>query len=486
MRSVGPRTGATTGFERTPVVNSKDLLQLGVPPGDALKRAHEFILAFRDSGGDMSQLESEVAAMVTSPAEFLGDSLREAFARTLYQPAFKQRETLAPWRQWGSGLEPEAVKQMANACALPVSVAGALMPDAHVGYGLPIGGVLATENVVIPYAVGVDIACRMKMTVFDRKANTIAGQKDRLANILEGETRFGIGAKFQQRRDHDVMDEDWSVSPITERFRDKAWAQLGTSGSGNHFVEFGEFSVDAEQARALGIEPGEYVALLSHSGSRGTGAQVCQHYSRIAMDRHTELPKELKHLAWLSVDETAGQEYWAAMNLMGHYAAANHALIHKYIARKLGAEVILDIENHHNFAWKERHVVDGEERELIVHRKGATPAGVGVMGIIPGSMASPGFVVRGKGEPDSLDSASHGAGRVMSRTKAKQSFTWSAVKKLLVERDVTLLSAGLDEVPGVYKDIAQVMAAQTDLVDVLGRFDPKLVKMCPAGEKAED
>jgi len=457
-----------------------------VPPGDALKRAHEFILAFRDSGGDMSQLESEVAAVVASPAEFLGDSLREAFARALYQPAFKQRETLAPWRQWGSGLEPEAVKQMANACALPVSVAGALMPDAHVGYGLPIGGVLATENVVIPYAVGVDIACRMKMTVFDRKANTIAGQKDRLANILEGETRFGIGAKFQQRRDHDVMDEDWSVSPITERFRDKAWAQLGTSGSGNHFVEFGEFSVDAEQARALGIEPGEYVALLSHSGSRGTGAQVCQHYSRIAMDRHTELPKELKHLAWLSVDETAGQEYWAAMNLMGHYAAANHALIHKYIARKLGAEVILDIENHHNFAWKERHVVDGEERELIVHRKGATPAGVGVMGIIPGSMASPGFVVRGKGEPDSLDSASHGAGRVMSRTKAKQSFTWSAVKKLLVERDVTLLSAGLDEVPGVYKDIAQVMAAQTDLVDVLGRFDPKLVKMCPAGEKAED
>lgn len=467
-------------------MNSKDLLHLGVRPGEALKRAHEFILAFRDSGGDMSQLQSEVAAVVANPAEFLGDPMREAFARALYQPAFKQRETLAPWRQWGSGLEPDAVKQMANACALPVAVAGALMPDAHVGYGLPIGGVLATENVVIPYAVGVDIACRMRMTVFDRKANTIAGQKDRLANILEGETRFGVGASFKQRREHEVMDEDWSVSPITERLRDKAWAQLGTSGSGNHFVEFGEFSVDAEQARALGVDPGEYMALLSHSGSRGTGAQVCQHYSRIAMDRHSELPKELKHLAWLSLDEAAGQEYWAAMNLMGHYAAANHALIHKHIARKLGANVVLDIENHHNFAWKERHVVNGEERELIVHRKGATPAGVGVMGIIPGSMASPGFVVRGKGEAESLDSASHGAGRVMSRTKARQSFTWSAVKKLLVERDVTLLSAGLDEVPGVYKDIAQVMAAQTDLVDVLGRFDPKLVKMCPAGDRPED
>jgi tRNA-splicing ligase RtcB len=148
--------------------------------------------------------------------------------------------------------------------------------------------------------------------------------------------------------------------------------------------------------------------------------------------------------------------------------------------------VILDIENHHNFAWKERHLVNGEEREVIVHRKGATPAGAGVLGVIPGSMASPGYVVRGKGSPSSLHSASHGAGRVMSRTKALQSFTWSTVKKQLAAAGVELLSAGLDEVPGVYKDIAQVMAAQTDLVDVLGRFDPKLVKMCPAGERAED
>jgi tRNA-splicing ligase RtcB len=148
--------------------------------------------------------------------------------------------------------------------------------------------------------------------------------------------------------------------------------------------------------------------------------------------------------------------------------------------------VILDIENHHNFAWKERHVVNGIEREVIVHRKGATPAGAGVLGIIPGSMASPGFVVRGRGEVESLHSAAHGAGRVMSRTKALQSFSWNAVKKLLAARDVILLSAGLDEVPGVYKDIAQVMAAQTDLVEMLGRFNPHLVKMCPGGERAED
>jgi tRNA-splicing ligase RtcB (3'-phosphate/5'-hydroxy nucleic acid ligase) len=389
----------------------------------------------------------------------------------------------APWRQWGSGLDLDAVQQMENACSLPVAVAGALMPDAHVGYGLPIGGVLATESAVIPYGVGVDIGCRMKMTVFDWKAGTIAGQRDRLTNIIESETRFGIGANFKQRREHEVMDEDWTVSPITRRFRDKAWAQLGTSGSGNHFVEFGVFTVETDR---LGLEPGQYVALLSHSGSRGTGAQVCHHYSRIAVERHPELPKALKRLAWLSLDEEAGQEYWAAMSLMGRYAAANHAIIHHHIARKLGAHVVLEIENHHNYAWRERHTVGGVERDVIVHRKGATPAGAGVLGIVPGSMATPGFVVRGRGVSESLASAAHGAGRAMSRTNALESFSWSTVNKLLAERDVILLSAGLDEVPGVYKDINQVMAAQTDLVEVLGRFDPRLVKMCPSGERAED
>jgi tRNA-splicing ligase RtcB len=467
-------------------MNTKDLIRLGVPLGEPVERAQAFIKDFIAQGNDGSLLEAEIFQIVAAPPAYFEDPLRAAFARALYRPAFTPRAELAPWRQWGEGLEAEAVKQMANACALPVAVAGALMPDAHVGYGLPIGGVLATENAVIPYAVGVDIACRMKLTVFDRKANTIAGQRDRLANILEDETRFGMGCEFRQRRQHDVMDEDWSVSPMTQRYRDKAWSQLGTSGSGNHFVEFGAFTVDAEQAHAFGLDPGEYLALLTHSGSRGTGAQVCDYYSRRAMARHDDLPKELKHLAWLSLDDADGQEYWAAMNLMGRYAAANHALIHYHVGKKVGAHVILDIENHHNFAWKERHVVNGEEREVIVHRKGATPAGSGVLGIIPGSMASPGYVVRGKGNAEALHSASHGAGRVMSRKKALQSFTWSSVKKQLAAAGVELLSAGLDEVPGVYKDIETVMAAQTDLVDVLGRFDPKLVKMCPAGDKAED
>jgi RNA-splicing ligase RtcB len=240
-------------------------------------------------------------------------------------------------------------------------------------------------------------------------------------------------------------------------------------------------------AKAIrGLEPGTYLALLSHSGSRGTGAAVCDHYSKLAFSQFPGLPSELKRLAWLSLDSQEGQEYWAAMELMGRYAAANHALIHKHVAANLGAEVLLDLENHHNFAWKERHAINGVEREVIVHRKGATPAGQGVLGIIPGSMASPGFVVSGKGNAESLNSASHGAGRVMSRTQANKTFEWKKVNAILREKGVTLISAGLDEVPMVYKNIHEVMAAQHDLVTILGQFDPKLVKMAPHWERAED
>ena len=131
-------------------------------------------------------------------------------------------------------------------------------------------------------------------------------------------------------------------------------------------------------------------------------------------------------------------------------------------------------------------MIEGVEREVVVHRKGATPAGVGVLGIIPGSMSTPGYLVSGLGNPESLRSASHGAGRVMSRTQARKSLEWDRVHRQLRDRGVQLLSAGLDEAPAVYKDIEQVMAAQSDLVRTLGKFEPRLVKMAPEGEKAED
>ena len=170
------------------------------------------------------------------------------------------------------------------------------------------------------------------------------------------------------------------------------------------------------------------------------------------------------------------------MNLMGDYAAANHDVIHRLVTKILGARIVAGVENHHNFAWKENHF----GRDVIVHRKGATPAGRGVLGVIPGSMATPGFVVRGIGNEASLLSASHGAGRQMSRRAAKDKYRWNAVRNDLVQQGIRVLSAGADEAPGAYKDIHQVMAAQSDLVDVIGRFDPKIVKMCEDGSPAED
>lgn len=396
--------------------------------------------------------------------------------------SYVAREEPAPCKRWGRNIEPESIRQIDNACALPVTVACALMPDAHPGYGLPIGGVLATDNAVVPYAVGVDIACRVKISVLDMPVETLDDGEERLTQAIEAETRFGIGSSFkgQHRRQHAVMDADWSVlSNVARADKERAWKQLGTSGSGNHFVEFGTFAVEETLD---GLAPGTYLALLSHSGSRGTGAAVADHYSKLAQQFLPELPRELKHLAWLDMDSAEGLEYWAAMELMGQYAAANHACIHRHIVEHMGAEVLLDIENHHNFAWKEEH--DG--REVIVHRKGATPAGAGVMGIIPGSMASPAFAVRGKGQPQSLFSAAHGAGRVMSRKKAKKTLNWPDAQKVLAAKGVTLLSAGLDEVPSVYKDIEAVMADQADLVEVAARFDPRLVKMARQGERPED
>ena len=464
-------------------MNAKDFLRLGVPLGEATRRAMDFVARFVLSGGDKSRLRDEVAAIVAHPAGFVADPVRKEFAKALLKAPPPPRAEPVKYRQWGEGFESEAVMQMERACLLPVAVAGALMPDAHVGYGLPIGGVLATENAVIPYAVGVDIACRMKMTVLDLPRRDLERHQDRLTRAIAAETSFGVGATFKNRRQHDVLDADWSVSPVTKQNKDRAWSQLGTSGSGNHFVEFGLFTAPG---KIHGLEPGTYVALLSHSGSRGTGAAVCDYYSKVALDQLPNLPRELKRLAWLSLDSAEGQEYWAAMELMGRYAAANHALIHRHIAANLGAQVLLDLENHHNFAWKERHVIGGTEREVVVHRKGATPAGIGALGIIPGSMASPGFVVSGKGNAESLNSASHGAGRMMSRRAANEKYDWKNVHRFLHESGVTLISAGLDEAPMVYKNIHAVMAAQSDLVTVLGQFDPKLVKMAPAGERPED
>jgi len=229
----------------------------------------------------------------------------------------------------------------------------------------------------------------------------------------------------------------------------------------------------------LGIEAGNYVGFLTHSGSRALGASIANHYTKLAISKR-RLPQEAKNLAWLSLEEEAGVEYWNAMNLAGDYASACHHIIHGKIAKQLGRKPMKMVENHHNFAWKETW----EGREVIVHRKGATPAGKDVLGIIPGSMTAPGFIVKGKGETASVNSASHGAGRKMSRTKAMQTVTDKQMKDELNKHAVKLMGGGLDESPFAYKNIEVVMQSQHALVDIAGKFIPKIVKMDGAQHKS--
>ncbi len=442
--------------------------------------------ALSSQGLSESEVLSRLDEVLAAPNNFLGDPTLCEVASELIQRERSDISKIAdalrteelPFGIWGAEeIEEGALMQMRNAMRLPVSVAGSLMPDAHVGYGLPIGGVLATKDVVIPYAVGVDIACRMKISIFEQSPNILGQHKARFENSLRDQTRFGAGAKWgrHERKEHEVMDdhEGWNATGLLRSLRLKAEEQLGTSGSGNHFVEWGDLVLD-EPCRELGLEAGKYLALLSHSGSRGIGHKIATEFSRYAQSLHPALPDAVKHLAWLDLDSDAGMAYWVAMEQAGKFAAACHSVIHREVAKAAGVNLITSVENHHNFAWKEK-LADGTE--AVVHRKGATPAGQGVFGIIPGSMADAGYVVRGKGNKESLNSASHGAGRKMSRKAATNSITKQQRDRYLEQRGVKLLGAGLDESPQAYKDIETVIAAQRDLVDVIGKFSPRIVRM---------
>jgi tRNA-splicing ligase RtcB len=465
-------------------LTGKDLRAIGYPQGPVISVAMSTMEKHYKHLLHDDAIEI-LASILQSPNQYADDRILGTIAAQLVPKATTARDEIplnasgVHFDVFGSeGIEAGAMHQMHVASKIPIAVAGALMPDAHQGYGLPIGGVLATEGAVIPYGVGVDIGCRMCLSVFDINPNELVGREHFYTRELQEATLFGSGATFAEAANDEVMDRpEWEQTGLLKSLQGRAWKQLGSSGSGNHFVEWGTVDV-AEKDSVLGLAPGRYLGLLSHSGSRGLGANVANHYTKIAKEKR-RLPGDASNLAWLTMDEAEGIEYWISMNLAGDYASACHHVIHDKIARQLGRQPLKRVENHHNFAWKERW----NGREVIVHRKGATPAGRDVLGIIPGSMAAPGFIVKGRGDESSINSAAHGAGRRMSRTAALNSVTQNQLNEILAKRGVTLLGGGLDEAPFAYKDIHEVMTAQKALVDTVGIFHPKIVKMDGAAPK---
>ena len=457
-------------------LKGKDLIKLGFPKNNSINIALGLLNRYRKKE-KKERILLEAKELLKHPKDVENDTIWGKVVEGLIKPVevkFQQLiQTRAPFSIFGENeIDEKAKFQVYDALKLPVAVAGALMPDAHAGYGLPIGGVLATENAVIPYGVGVDIGCRMCLTIHPMKSNYIKGHQIKLENILANHTKFGMRETHDIKHDHEIFSRsEFNEIQILKNLKGKAYRQLGTSGGGNHFVEFGVVTI-TDKDNEFGIKPNQYVGVLSHSGSRGLGATIARHYTEIAK-RQCPLPKNVQHLAWLDLDTHDGQEYWLAMNLAGDYAKACHDDIHARIAKLMSSQPIAKIENHHNFAWKEQ--VNGVER--IVHRKGATPASKGTLGIIPGSMTAPGYIVRGLGNQESLNSASHGAGRRYSRRASKEKFTKNDMKHMLSINKVSLIGGGVDEAPMAYKDIRRVMANQQELVEVLGTFSPKIVRM---------
>lgn len=373
-------------------------------------------------------------------------------------------------------IDPSAVVQIRTALRLPPAIRGALMPDAHHGYALPVGGVVAYDRAVAPYQVGVDIGCRMHLSIF--AGITPADAQHEQAHLLDTLVRctvFGVGvpAKQDRERDHVILsDPRWLATPLLRELHEVAKLQIGTSGGGNHFAEIvvGEW-----------LDTGNpFVGLLTHSGSRGVGAKIAKHYADLA-ERETAVVAQgiPRTYGWFSTESEAGQAYLMSMQLAGDYARANHEVIHRRVVQALGVTVACVVENHHNFAWTQP---DGS----VIHRKGATPAAAGELGIIPGSMATASYIVEGLGCADTLASASHGAGRRFSRAEATRQITREAAEIAVREAGVLVRGLTVDESPLAYKDIEEVIAAQVvaGMIRPVARMKPLVVIM--SGSDGED
>jgi tRNA-splicing ligase RtcB len=378
-----------------------------------------------------------------------------------------------PIKLWLTDFDHDTLEQAKNLANLPfLHHHVAIMPDAHVGYGMPIGGVAATENMVIPNAVGVDIGCGVCAV----QTSLHHLEKSLLKKILQT-VRQSIPLGFKHHRTQQPHEKMPKISgkvtekelPVVFREYEKGRLQVGTLGGGNHFIEW---------------QKGDdgYIWLMIHSGSRNIGYQVANHYNRLAIEynkRHgTKIPPKWQ-LDALPVQSDAGQSYLQEMNYCVQFAAANREAMLLRVS-----EILLDFEPSvsfsppfdvaHNYAALENHF----GKEVLVHRKGATRAAAGAIGIIPGSQGSTSYIVRGLGNRESFCSCSHGAGRKLGRKQAQRQLDLQDEIRRLEQQDIIHTirhKKDLDEAAGAYKDITSVMANQRDLVEIITTLKPLAV-----------
>ncbi len=380
------------------------------------------------------------------------------------------REGRLPILSWCREIEPGAREQLRHLADHPFAFHHvAVMPDCHEGYGMPIGGVLATEGVVIPNAVGVDIGCGMGAVRTSLRAEEI--DREKLKRFVQA-VRLRIPMGFEHHRK--PQDEKWmppveGEMPIVRREYESARRQVGTLGGGNHFIE---------------VQSGDdgRVWLMVHSGSRNIGLQVAEHYNRVAgrenEKRGERLPKNWQ-LDFLRAADEEGRRYLREMNYCVAFASNNRRLIMERL-QEIFADLFPNVsfgslvQIAHNYASEEEHF----GRRVWVHRKGATRAEDGLLGIIPGSQGSPSYLVEGLGNPDSFRSCAHGAGRRMGRNEAVRRLDFAREKALLEQQGI-LHSLNrprdLEEAMSAYKDISEVMKAQADLVKIRTELKPLAV-----------
>jgi tRNA-splicing ligase RtcB (3'-phosphate/5'-hydroxy nucleic acid ligase) len=372
---------------------------------------------------------------------------------------------------WGDPVFPEALKQLDNARATGAERL-ALMADHHVGYGVPIGGVVAYRHRISPSGVGYDIACGNKAVRLDAIGYKVKAKINPIMDDVFKKISFGVGRANNEEVDHELFDDEAWKLPFLKQFKDKARTQLGTVGSGNHYVDI--FIDDADEVW-VGV----------HFGSRGLGHSIATHFIEIAKaNGNIE-----EGITWLSTEKPEGQEYLEAMRIAGEYAYAGRDWVCAKVAKIIGAKVVEEVHNHHNFAWKETH--DGDD--FYVVRKGATPAFPGQRGFVGGSMGDNSVILEGVDSEESrlaLYSTVHGAGRVMSRSKAKGKkgeeglISREEMFKWIRRVGVALRGSDVDEAPQAYKRLDRVLAHHANTVKIIRTLTPIGVAM--AGSDIRD